>query len=79
MDIDSMISSISRHRDNINKYSQEIHKKQSKINSNNRDIMDYKSKIAKTKNMSTFKSYYNKIATLESNNEKIQKEIHISK
>ena len=31
MDIDSMISSISRHRDKINKYSQEIHKKQTTI------------------------------------------------
>lgn len=75
MDIDSMISSISRHRDKINKYREEIHKKQSKINSNNGKKMDYKSKITRTKNISTIKSYYNKIATLESDNEKIQKEI----
>lgn len=75
MDVDSMIMSISRHRENKSKYDEDIHKKQSKINENNRNIIDYKSRISKTKNISSIKSYYSKIATLEKNNAKLQKEI----
>ena len=75
MDTDSAIMSISRHREKVSKYNEDIHKKQSKINSNNRNIMDYKSKISKTKSITTIKSYYNKIASLESANAKLQKEI----
>ena len=75
MDTDIIITNISRHRGNESRYNEEIHKKQSKINQNNRNIMDYRNKITKTKSLTTIKSYYNKIATLENNNTKLQKEV----
>ena len=75
MDTDIIITNISRHRGNESRYNEEIHKKQSKINQNNRSIMDYRNKITKTKSLTTIKSYYNKIATLENNNTKLQKEV----
>ena len=75
MDTDIIITNISRHRGNESRYNEEIHKKQSKINQNNRNIMDYRNKITKTKSLTTIKSYYNKIATFENNNTKLQKEV----
>lgn len=75
MDTDIIITNISRHRGNESRHNEEIHKKQSKINQNNRSIMDYRNKITKTKSLTTIKSYYNKIATLENNNTKLQKEV----
>ena len=75
MDTDIIITNISRHRGNESRYNEEIHKKQSKINQNNRSIMDYRNKITKTKSLTTIKSYYNKIATFENNNTKLQKEV----
>lgn len=75
MDTDIIITNISRHRGNESRYNEEIHKKQSKINQNNRSIIDYRNKITKTKSLTTIKSYYNKIATLENNNTKLQKEV----
>ena len=75
MDTDIIITNISRHRENESRYNEEIHKKQSKINQNNRSIMDYKNKITKTKSLTTIKSYYNKVATLENNNARLQKEV----
>lgn len=75
MDIDTTISNITRHKNNLSKYNEEIHKKQRKINENNRSIMDYKGKITKTKNITSIKNYYSKIANLEKNNETLQKEI----
>lgn len=56
---------ISMHREKQNKCDEDIHKKQSKINEDNRNIMEYKSKINGTKGINTIKSYYIKIATLE--------------
>ncbi len=77
METNNRIMKISRHKGNISKYNEEIHKKQSKINSNNKNIMDCKNKISKTKNISSIKSYYGKIATLEFNNAKLNKEIRV--
>ena len=75
MEQDSIIISISKHRENESKYNGEIHKKQSIINKNNKNIMDYKNKIIRCKSTTTIKSYYDKISKLEANNSKLQKEV----
>ena len=75
MSIDYLINTITTKRNTMNKNTSDIHSKQAKINSNNRNIMDYKKKITASKSMSTIKSYYSKIASLEKNNESLNKEI----
>jgi len=75
MSIDYLINTITTKRNSINKNTSDMHSKQAKINSNNKNIMDYKKKITTSKSMSTIKSYYSKIANLEKNNESLNKEI----
>ena len=75
MEIDSIITSLARHEGIESRYKEEIHKKQRQINQNSRNIMDYKKRISNTQNISTKKSYYSKIASLENNNAKLQREV----
>lgn len=76
MNTETLISNITNKKATITKNNSSISTKQSKINSNNKSIMDYKKKITTCKNMNTIKNYYTRIASLEKNNEGLNKEIH---
>ena len=75
MSIEYLINSVTIKKTTLSKNQSDIVLKQSKINSNNKSIFDYKKKITTTKNLTTIKNYYSKIASLEKNNESLNKEI----